>query len=237
LTEFESRKVLENILEELNVENGDCIMLGIDMGRLPLPAYPAALNKEAFREREEKWCEFVLNVLMDTLGEKGTLLVPSYSYSCTRPGTIFSTETTRSEVGPFTDYFRKQAGVIRSIHPIFSIAAKGAHAEAILSNVSRAAFGTNTPFARFQQYKVKFLCLGVEIKNAITYIHHMEQLSGCPHRFSKSFNIEVHTKDTQFTAEWTAFLNYRGIDYHSDITSLQKALMDAGTLQQKNMEW
>lgn len=232
MTESEAQIELENIIYSLGVESGDCIMLGIDMSKLPLPSYKAELNREAFREREDKWCRFVLDVLKKILGQTGTLLVPSYSYSCTKPGSIFSTETTKSEVGPFTEYFRQQPGIIRSLHPIFSVAGTGYLASKILDNISRSAFGQSSPFSRFNEFKVKFLSLGVEIRNSVTYIHHLEQCSGCPHRFSKSFNIEVQSNGKKYSGEWSAFLGYRGINYRSDITSLQNGLRDGGALRE-----
>lgn len=235
MTENEAEHALETIISSLGVETGDCLMLGIDMSKLPLPAYKADLNKDAFRKREEKWCEFVLNVLKKKLGQTGTILVPTYSYSCTRPGSIFVAETTKSEVGPFTEYFRKQPGVIRSLHPIFSVSGTGPLAKQMLDNVSRSAFGMESPFSRFDRFNVKFLCLGVEIRNSITYIHHLEQYSGCPHRFNKSFTIEVNSIDKCLSGEWSAFLGYRGINYRSDIASLQNALIEAKAL--KELTW
>jgi aminoglycoside 3-N-acetyltransferase len=235
LTEIEARAALEGILDRLGVQAGDRIMLGIDMGRLPLPAYTAALSREAFRERERKWCQFVLDVLTGRLGASGTLLAPSFTYSCSKPGSIFVAASTPSENGPFTEFFRSQSQAVRSLHPIFSVSGIGRDAEAILHNVGRSAFGAMSPFSRFAGHGVRFLCLGVELRNCITYIHHLEQSYGCPHRYNKSFDIQV-TADTEKTAgEWYAYVGYRGIDYASDIASLQHALKAKGSLVEA--EW
>lgn len=224
MTESEARAALQGILDRLGVRAGDRIMLGIDMSKIPLPTYTAALSREAFRERERNWCQFVLDVLADRLTANGTLLVPSFTYSCTKPGSIFVAESTPSENGPFTEYFRSQPQVVRSLHPIFSLAGIGSDAEALLGHVGRSAFGAMSPFSRFTSYGIKFLCLGVEFSNPITYIHHMEQSYGCPHRYNKSFEIEVFANGEKLFGEWYAYLAYRGIDYSSDIASLQQAL-------------
>lgn len=230
MTEQEAGKALNGILDQLQVISGDCVMLGIDMSKLPLPAYFAAVNKEAFRERENKWCRFVLTILLERLGSRGTLLVPSYSYSCSRSGSIFRSESTRSEVGPFTEFFRQQENVRRSLHPVFSISGTGQHAAEILDVTGYSAFGSLSPFARFSEYDVKFLCLGVEIRNAITYIHHLEQCSGAPHRFSKLFDTQVYSNEQKVAGPWSAYVAFRGMAYTSDISSLQRALIDANAL-------
>jgi len=224
LSEAEANKELNDILDHLMINSGDSVMLGIDMGKIPLPFYRASLSKEAFREREQKWCQFVFNTLLERLGENGTLLVPTYTYSCGKPGSIFDSNTTRSEIGPFTEYFRKQPRVIRSLHPLFSIAGIGKYSHEILKNTGSSAFAMGSPFSRFIDYDIKFLCLGVEIRNSITYVHHLEQYNGGWHRYNKRFDCEVFDKNIKINREWSAFVAFRGIDYTSDMSSLQIGL-------------
>ena len=224
MSEAEANKELNEILDHLMINSGDNVMLGIDMGKVPLPFYPASLSKEAFREREEKWCQFVFNTLLERLGENGTLLVPTYTYSCGKPGSIFHNNTTRSEIGPFTEYFRKQPRVIRSLHPLFSVAGIGKYSHEILTNTGSTAFAKESPFSRFIDYDIKFLCLGVELRNSITYIHHLEQYNGAWHRYNKRFDCEVFDNNIKINREWSAFVAFRGIEYTSDISSLQIGL-------------
>lgn len=230
MSEQEAKQALENILDQVQIGSDDCIMLGIDMSGLPLPNYPAELTKAAFREREKKWCAFILDTLLEKIGAGGTLLVPTYTYKCGKAGSIFYSEQTESEVGPFTEFFRTKHGVIRSLHPIFSISGIGNYAQAILQDTGGSAFGSVSPFARFEEYKVKFLCLGVEIKNAITYVHHLEQCYGSPHRYNKRFDVKVYENGNCIKKEWNAYVGYRGINYESDISSLQHGLDTAGLL-------
>ncbi|MDH4164761.1 MAG: AAC(3) family N-acetyltransferase [Nitrospirota bacterium] len=230
MNEPEARKALDDILDRLGLKSGDRIMLGIDMGRIPLPKYAAELNREAFREREHRWCRFVLNALEARLGSKGTLLVPSFTYSCGKPGSRFVLETTPSENGPFTEFIRIQPHAIRSVHPIFSVSGIGQDANVILQHTGRSAFGSMSPFSRFAEHGIRFLCLGVELRNSITYIHHLEQSYGCPHRFNKTFSTEVYAENSRVPGEWYAYVNYRGFDYASDISDLQQALRDSSDL-------
>lgn len=236
MTEAEAIGAFEGILDRLGVRAGDRLMVGIDMGNLPLPAYRADLSRDAFREREKKWCRFVLDRLRARLGPWGTLIVPTFTYSCGKPGSVFIAESTPSEIGPFTEFVRGESGSVRSLHPIFSLAATGGDAELILGGVGRAAFGAKSPFGRFAEHGVRFLCLGVELRNAITYVHHLEQCYGCPHRYTKSFDVEVRRGGKTVPGPWYAYVAYRGIGHESDILSLQRGLKDAGELAEADWE-
>lgn len=230
MTEAEARDALEGILDRLGVKPGDSAMLGIDMGNVPLPAYQAAFTRDGFRERQTRWCGFVLRVLLDRLGSVGTLLVPTFTYSCGKPGSTFAAESTPSENGPFTEYLRTQAGATRSLHPIFSLSGVGRDANALLDEVGRAAFGAQSPFARFADYGIRFLCLGVELRNSITYVHHLEQSYGCPHRYNKTFDTSVVSGGRAIAGPWLAYIAFRGLEFTSDISSLQRALDAEGLL-------
>jgi aminoglycoside 3-N-acetyltransferase len=231
MTEQQAASALRAILDTLGVQAGDRIMLGIDMGKLPLPRYPAALNRAAFRARERQWCQFVLDVLLERLGPQGTLLAPAFSYSCTRPGSVFVAESTPAENGPFTDFLRADPRAVRSLHPIFSIAGIGRDAHALLDDVGHAAFGAMSPFARFAGHGIRFLGLGLELRVCLTHIHHLEQQYGCPHRFHKTFDVTVQAGGRQISGDWHAYMGFRGIDYASDVGPLMRALDTDGLLR------
>lgn len=233
MTEYEAREALRHILTQLGVTAGDRIMLAIDMGKIPLPAYSASLTHEGFRERERLWCQFVLDALLDVLTPSGTLLVPSFSYTCTQAKSEYISETTPSENGPFTNFVRVQPKAIRSLHPIFSLTGIGRDAVSLLSNIGSAAFGATSPFARFNEYKLKFLFLGVELQTSITFVHHMEQVAGCPHRYNKVFDVSVIQSNTNSLSSWCAYVAYRGLNYRADISGLQNALRENGELAEE----
>ena len=79
MTEFEASQALKTLLEELGVVSGETIYMGLDMARLPLPHWPTALNRVAIRAREDRWCAFLFEQIMEVLGPSGTLLVGTFS--------------------------------------------------------------------------------------------------------------------------------------------------------------
>lgn len=74
----------------------------------------------------------VVGALRGTLGEAGTLAMPTHTQSQIgmRP---YDAEQSPSVVGAITEYFRKLPGVLRSPHPTHSVAACGPLAEVLLA--------------------------------------------------------------------------------------------------------
>ena len=70
----------------------------------------------------------LFDALDEVLGPKGTIVIPTFTYSATK-GKPFIVEETPSTVGDLTEFFRKQPGVLRSCDPIFSVAVRGSKAE------------------------------------------------------------------------------------------------------------
>ena len=72
----------------------------------------------------------VVAVLRELLGPDGTLVMPTHSNSVLGAAP-YNPQTSRSNVGAITEYFRKLPGVLRSGHPTHSVAALGPAAEAL----------------------------------------------------------------------------------------------------------
>ena len=222
------------ILGNLGAGPGDLIYLGIDMGRLPLPTYPAEIDRDSIRERERRWCAFVLQALSDFLGPNGTILAPSFTYSCSEPGARFVVEETPSEVGPFTEHFRRHSDGVRSIHPLFSVAGIGPLAIPILGSTGKAAFGSSSVYELLNQHSCKFLCLGVPLRWCLTYIHHLEQTYGCNHRYNKVFQTEVISAGKQVPGPWLAYVAFRSIEAAVEVKALEEALREDCCLSEES---
>jgi neutral ceramidase len=79
------------------------------------------------------------------LGTEGTLVIPTCTPSEGFPKPTFDPILSPSEMGPFSEFFRQQVGVIRSHNPTHSIAARGSLAE-ILTRGHRSAMGRPSPW-------------------------------------------------------------------------------------------
>lgn len=232
MTEVEASQALRALLVELGMASGETIYMGLDMACLPLPSWPAALNRDSIRAREDRWCAFLFEHIMETLGPRGTLLVGTFSYSCGNPEIPFVVEKTRSEIGPFTNWLRQQPQAIRSLHPIFSVAGIGLHARSILTNTGGAAFGACSPFGRLTAHGTRFVNLGIPFRKSLTYIHHLEQCYGCNHRYHKTFSGAVIQNGQKVDREFLGYMRWRGIDAGVDVGPLEDALKIAGLLRE-----
>ncbi|MGE0278490.1 MAG: AAC(3) family N-acetyltransferase [Alphaproteobacteria bacterium] len=229
MTEQEAREAFKRIFRDLDVEHGDTLYLGIDVGRVPLPKYQAALTREAIRARERKWCEFIYECLREAIGGEGTLLVPTFTYAYAG-GAPYINEETPSETGPFTEYVRTLPGSVRSLHPIHSIAGIGPKAGIILDNVGKAAYGAMSPYARFTNENVKFLCLGTSIGESLTYVHHLEHIYGSNHRYHKVFDTSVSRHGRAIDGPWLCYLRYFGVAAKPRIANIEDELRSQGVL-------
>ncbi|MDU9048389.1 MAG: AAC(3) family N-acetyltransferase [Candidatus Electrothrix sp. Rat3] len=80
-----------------------------------------------------------LSAIQELLGETGTLIVPTHSWSLCNTSKVFDIKRTPSETGPFTEYIRKQKSSVRQLHPFSSSTALGKEAMAICANTSKHA--------------------------------------------------------------------------------------------------
>ena len=230
MSEKECAKLIKNLLRRLGVSNGDVIYLGLDMGRLPLPRWTSELNSSAMRKREWLWCEFLFENIMEVLGPKGTLLLGTFTYSCSNSSVPFVLEDSPSEIGSFTNWLRQHSGAIRSVHPIFSVAGVGAHASDILSDAGSSAFGPCSPFGKLAPYNTRFVNLGISLSKTLTYIHHLEQCYGCHHRYNKVIPGKVFVRGKEVERDFYGFMRWRGVDLSVNVDPLEDNLRNENLL-------
>lgn len=127
------------------------------------------------------------NVLRELVGDSGTLIVPTHSFSLCNTDTVFDPHATPSETGPFTEFVRQQHGSVRQFHPFSSSTAIGAEAEAICTQNSRHAYGPESPFHRMVDRDALYVSVGMPMNKTISLVHHIEMVMGVPYRYAKEF--------------------------------------------------
>lgn len=125
--------------------------------------------------------------LNSAVGETGTLVVPTHSFSLCNTDRIFDAAATPSERGPLTEYARLQEGSVRQFHPFASVTALGPDAENLCENCTRHAYGPGTPFDRMIQKNAWFLSLALPPQHTCSIVHHVEMLMGVPYRYTKEY--------------------------------------------------
>jgi len=173
-------------LRQVGVQTGDLIFTHVDLAALGMPEL-ASPNGQRRNRRAlgEAICTLIDAAVRSVIGETGTWLVPTYSYSFGKQQ-IYDPATTPSSVGTFTEWFRQQAGVMRSADPMFSVAGIGPRAVQLFANLPHDCFGSDCIYDRLRQANAKIVNLGVGVRD-MTFLHHVEQSVGVPYRFKKLF--------------------------------------------------
>ena len=156
--------------------------------------------------------ETVIRVLLDVLGEHGTLLMPALSYATVRSANpYFDVRTTPSCVGALTEYFRLRDGTLRSIHPTHSVCGLGPQAHNLLSNHENdiTPCGPNSPFHKLPHYNGQILFLGCGLRPN-TSMHAIEELSEPPYLFSDILEYEITDADGKVSTMAIRRHNFNG---------------------------
>ena len=152
-------------LKSIGISEGDSILLH------------SSLSKIGF---VEGGAQTVINAFIDTIGFKGTLVMPAFpgmgfNYDYLKTSPVFDIKHTPSKMGIITEEFRKMNQVKRSLHPTDSVCALGLHAEEITNSHFNqiSPYNFNSPFYKLVELKAKIVLLGVDL-NSLTNFHTLE---------------------------------------------------------------
>ena len=179
-------------IKKAGVKEGDKIFVHCDI---------AVFGKLAGSDRN-----FLLNSLIEALKEsvgKGTLIFPTFTYSyCWNQ--VFDVQNSKSTVGVLSEHFRNMPGVIRTLHPVFSVAIWGKDKEKYRV-VDGDCFGKDSIFGRLHQEKAKILFFGAEFQSG-TFMHYVEQSYKVPYRYMKTFSGKIRINGREYNDSCTYFV-------------------------------
>ena len=128
-----------------------------------------------------------LYAIQELIGDKGTLVVPTHTWTLCNTDLVYDPLSAKSETGPFTEFVRQQAGSVRMFHPFSSLTALGYKASDICSNNSRHVFGMGSPFQRMIDMDALYVSVGQHMERSISLVHHIELVMGVPYRYVIEF--------------------------------------------------
>lgn len=188
-----TQEELVNALKEAGVEQGDLVM--VHTGLSSLRAMPQGVRSQ------EEMSAFCLQALREVLGTKGTLCVPSFTYSLGAGKIYDANVTATSGIGAFPEYFWRQPGVIRSQDPFLAVAMEGPLAASLSEEKAHTSYGKNSFFDRFVRAGGKLVTIGVGIRWA-TIRYHFVEIAGAPFRYLKFFSGQRMLKGELKYTEW-----------------------------------
>jgi aminoglycoside N3'-acetyltransferase len=120
----------------------------------------------------------VIDALLDIMGKRGTLVMPSFNHGGAH---VFNPLTTPTTNGAIPDAFWRRSGVIRSLQPTHAVAAFGPKAEVICADhLTTSVWTAQSPISRLIHGGGYILSLGVDHNSSTAY--HAAEISvpcGC----------------------------------------------------------
>jgi aminoglycoside 3-N-acetyltransferase len=125
----------------------------------------------------------VLNILLEEIGEEGTLLFPAWHYLgraedyLRNQANVFNVGKSPTVLGLLPELARRHPGAQRSFHPITSVVAIGKHAGELVSTHHLDIYpqGEKSPFYKMLEYDARIIGLGEKIV-ILSFIHCVEDV-------------------------------------------------------------
>ena len=116
----------------------------------------------------------IINGLLESVGNNGTVALPTFAYSFRERFPPFDRTTSPSNVGVISEYFRNRKESMRSPSPSHSVSAAGRNAKFITDvNDDLEPYDINGPFGRLVKLNAKIVFLGCTMGSNST-LHAME---------------------------------------------------------------
>lgn len=190
---------LARIFAKLGVVSGDTVYCHSNIGFFG--------RAEGVRSAAQL-CEAFFDAIMLAVGPRGTLVVPTYTFSFPRKE-LFDVENTASKMGIFAEWIRGHPDAKRSADPSYSIAALGARASFFADDAPSNSFCREAGFGRF--FDRDGIVLNFNFPGC-ALIHFVERELGVPYRFDKSFTGQIRTGGRTVEAENTICVRYLSDD-------------------------
>lgn len=172
----------------------------------------------------------MLNELLNVIKALGvrTICMPTFTFSFCN-GMDYNPATSSSRMGVLNEFFRKQAGVIRSVDPLMSVALLGEDKD-LVTGIGHVSCGENSTFDKLRHRDgVKFLFFGPKIGDCLTYMHYLEWLYSVDYRYNRVFHGNVTIGDKSVMEEYILFVRYKSVIPNVASYVYEQKMYDNGT--------
>jgi len=209
---------IQDVFKKLGIKSSDTIFIHGDAG--------AAFELKEINIKER--LNHFLNQIINFIDEKGTIIIPSFSYSFTK-NEDFDVHNTPSDLGAFSEAFRGLSGVLRSKNPNFSVCSIGKYAKEYSNSSIYDCFGKNTAFDLMQKHNAKIVCLGCDFSR-ITFVHYLEQEIEVPYRYLKTFSGIIKDEERIEKINNTYYVRDLSFESQGELTSVKDLSHQKGLL-------
>lgn len=220
---------------EVGLVGGDTVFLHCNLGY-----FGNLLGANSAKEL----CDRFLSAFLEVIGDKGTLIVPTFTYSFCK-GEIFDVINTQSVCGIFTEYIRTMKGASRSLDANFSVSGYGKRIEELTKNMPNESFGKGSFWERFYMSNGKIMCMNFDCGS--TFVHFVEQHNQVEYRYKKAFNGIVKDGEKRYHDYFVHFVydkekaedgpNFQTLDYLCKQNHIcRTAILGKGSIHLMNVE-
>jgi len=142
----------------------------------------------------------VINALRSWITDRAALALPTHTWSypdASGVAPVYDSKSTPSVVGTITNYYWKQPGIVRSLHPSHSLACSGPDAEELCRDheLRETPCGPGTPYLRIAEGNSSVLMFGATM-DSYTLYHTAEDAAEVPYLYMpEQFTLRTRAAD------------------------------------------
>ena len=206
-------KKLSILFKNLKIKRNDNVFLHSNSAGI--------LQYTKYKKNKKKLFKIFFNLLLNKIGQNGTLVLPTYNYDFAK-GKPYFYDKYNSQVGELSNFFLKEYKVKRSMDPIFSHAINGKLNKKLLKSKVDICFGEESLFKKIQDHNFKIFGFCCPL-NTMTFLHYIEKKMEVKYRFNKKFVSTFIKNHKKQKIELEYFVGKKNIDYKLKNYKLDKA--------------
>lgn len=224
MSDYSKNDIIDS-LKKVGLKKGDNIFIHSNIGFFG--------KLENIKTKQDYW-DIFKEAIFEVIGQQGTIVVPTFSYSFCW-GKTFDKFETLGTTGVFSELVRTDPDAKRSDDANFSVTALGKNSEFFTNNLSHESFGKNSFWERFVKENGKICNFNVGLYYN-TFVHYIEKLIEVPYRYDKKFE-GIFKKNNEIKKDYYIHFvrNLDEVDSLPDLSELVKKSQELNYLKEVNL--
>lgn len=219
-------KIIENLVSNWNrcgLQEGDLVLVHSSLKKL--------LVKLKIKFGEFVTPKIIYESLIQTLGNKGTLVLPLFNFDFPKTK-FFNINETPSQMGILTEICRSEKEAVRTGHPIYSFSIIGKLSNQFKGIDNKSGYGYNSPFAKLKELDGKIAVIGLSDQHSMTSYHFVEEQNLVDYRFFKNFTgTYINGKKNRKLKTYRLFVRNLKLGVKTDVNRMMDLLWKTGAYQ------
>ncbi|MDR2870407.1 MAG: AAC(3) family N-acetyltransferase [Deferribacteraceae bacterium] len=173
-----------------------------------------------------------IDTIIEKVGNNGTILIPTYNWDFCK-GIDFDYKQSACQTGSLGKAALKRSDFKRTQHPIYSFAVWGKDQNVLCEMNNKSSFGNDSPFAYLRTMHAKNLFIDVDLKQAFTYVHSVEEAVGSSvYRFLKDFTAGyINEYGQRNVCTYSMFVRKLELNVQNTINPLEELFIAANVME------